>query len=242
MRPMIGIPCDHRESAGHMVHLVGDKYVRAAAAAGGLPVLIPAVSDIVEVEAWLERIDALILTGSPSNIQRHHYGLPPAPEGEWEDPDRDALTLEMIRRAVARDMPFLGICRGLQELNVALGGTLHPAVEQVDGRDVHHLDLELPKDELYGPTHSVALTEGGRLAEILQAEEIMVNSIHFQGVDRLAEGLVVEAVAPDGQIEAARVERAGAFQLAVQWHPEWKFWEFPQFDALIKAFGASLRR
>lgn len=240
--PLIGVPADRRIVDPHPMHLVGDKYLDAVVAAGGVPVAIPAMSDRFPVEAWLDRLDGLLIPGSPSNVERHHYGQPPAPADEWQDPERDALTLPLIREAVRRGMPFLGICRGAQELNVALGGTLYPRVHEVPGRHDHRADKTQPLAVQYAPAHTVSLAPGGVLAGLFGAPEVTVNSIHEQGIDRVADGLTVEAVAPDGQVEAVRVTDAETFQIAVQWHPEWQWRETPSYRALLEAFGEAVRR
>lgn len=239
--PLIGVPADCRPIGNHSMHLVGEKYLDGVAAAGGLPVILPAMTDRFDLNDWLDRVDGLLIPGSPSNVERHHYGLPPAPADEWQDPARDALTLPLFREAVARGLPFLGICRGAQELNVALGGTLHPRVHEVAGRHDHRADKTAPMDRQFGPAHPVRLTPDGALARLYGTEEIVVNSIHEQGIDRVADGLAVEAVAPDGQVEAVRVRDAGCFQLAVQWHPEWRWRETPAYGALLRAFGDAVR-
>jgi putative glutamine amidotransferase len=213
---------------------VGEKYVSAVLdGAGGLPLLIPALGPRLDIEALLERLDGLLITGARSNIEPHHYGAA-APAGssaafaagdpaDLRDPARDATVLPLIRRALARAVPILAICRGLQELNVALGGTLHQEVHALPGRLDHRSDKSVPPHERYRDAHPIALTQGGMLQALLDgAREIRVNSLHGQAIDRLAPGLVVEATAADGTIEAVSVVDAPAFALAVQWHPEWR--------------------
>jgi putative glutamine amidotransferase len=153
------------------------------------------------------------------------------------DPARDALTLKLIRATVNAGVPLLAICRGFQELNVAFGGSLHQAVQAVAEMSDHREVKDLPLETQYAVSHSVQLNVGGQLAKIIGRQQIMVNSLHGQGIDRLGAGLVVEAHAPDGLIEAVRVEAAQTFALGVQWHPEWKVMENPQYLAIFKAFG-----
>jgi putative glutamine amidotransferase len=187
----------------------------------------------------LDRLDGLLLTGSPSNVEPFHYGGPPSREGTLHDPDRDATTLPLIREAVRRNMPVLAICRGIQELNVALGGTLHQRIFEMPERFSHkrrQRPMMIPDNERYGPAHSVALTPEGLLARLAGATEIMVNSLHGQGIDCPAPDLVVEAVAPDGQIEAVSLP-AARFVVGVQWHPEYKPLENPFSRALFAAFS-----
>lgn len=240
--PLIGVTCDLVPHHGLDWHGVQDKYIRPVAVqAGGVPVLLPALADVVAVDAWLDRLDGVVLTGAVSNVHPGHYGQPPSPAAEPHDPARDAVTLPLIRGALARGLPLFGICRGFQELNVALGGTLHPRLHELADRADHrrpdHPDLAVQ----YGPRHPVNVVAGGRLAALVGAGRLTVNSLHHQGIDRLAPGLVVEATADDGTIEAVSVAEARTFALAVQWHPEWRTAENPASLALYRAFGAACR-
>lgn len=240
-RPLVGLSCDARELGQHPFHVVGDKYIRGVShGAGCQPVLIPALGDWWDVEGLLDRLDGLLLTGSPSNLHPSHYGLPDEMVTPPLDPHRDATTLPLLKGALARGLPVFAICRGFQELNVALGGTLHPRVQEVPGLMDHRDPEHEPVEVQYAPVHKVALTPGGAFARITGQTEIMVNSLHQQGINRLAPGLAVEATAPDGLIEGVRVEGAG-FAIGVQWHPEWRFWENPPYAALLAAFGDAVR-
>jgi putative glutamine amidotransferase len=244
--PLIGIPACLMADEGFGFHRVGDKYVMAVLdGAGGLPLLIPALGPRLDRAALLPRLDGLLITGARSNVEPHHYGalLPAAHElADLRDPARDATVLPLIREAIAVGVPLLAICRGLQELNVALGGTLHQEVHALPGRLDHRSDKSVPPQERYRDAHPVALTPGGRLQALLDgATEIRVNSLHGQAIDRLAPGLVVEAVAADGTLEAVSVAGAAAFALAVQWHPEWRVLDNPVSRALFAAFGAACR-
>jgi len=241
-RPLIGIPADRRMLGLHPFHVVGDKYARAVLdAAGGLPLLIPALAEELGMDELLERLDGLMLTGSHSNVEPRHYSGPASDPGTLHDPARDATTLPLIRKAVAAGVPVLGICRGFQEMNVAYGGTLHQKVHEVEGKHDHREDAQRELDVQYGPAHEVVLERGGALHGLVGQDRIQVNSLHSQGIDRLGQGLAVEARAPDGLIEAFRVEQAQAFALAVQWHPEWKAMSNPFSRALFAAFGAAAR-
>ena len=223
-------------------HAAGDQYLRAVLdGAGGLPLLIPALGGPLEAGELAARLDGLLITGSPSNILPDHYGGEPSEPGTLHDPDRDATTLPLIRAALAAGVPLFGICRGLQELNVALGGTLHQRVHELPGKHDHRWDDADPLEKQYGPAHPVRVCPGGVLERALGAGEITVNSLHWQGIDQLAAGLRVEAEAPDGLIEAVSVRDAATFALAVQWHPEWRFAENPASQALLGAFGAAAR-
>lgn len=240
-KPLIGVPACARMMGEHPFHVVGDKYVRAVSdGAGGMPLLIPALGTALDMEEVAGRLDGLLVTGSRSNVEPQRYGGAPSEPGTLHDPQRDDTTLPLIRAALEMGVPLLGICRGLQELNVALGGTLHQAVHAVPGYGDHREDKEAPLAVQYGPAHTVRLAPGGVLAGLTNgAAEVRVNSLHGQGIDRLADALVVEATAGDGLVEAVRVAGAPAFALAVQWHPEWRFWEDPLSAALLRAFGAA---
>lgn len=241
VKPLIGVPACARMIGEHPFHVAGDKYVRAVSdGAGGVPLLIPALGPALDIDDLVGRLDGLLVTGSPSNVEPHHYNGPASAPGTLHDPARDATTLPLIRAALDMGVPLLGICRGLQELNVALGGTLHQRVHEVPGFSNHREDKEAPLSVQYGPAHTVRLTPGGVLAGLAGgAADVRVNSLHGQGIDDLASGLAVEATAPDGLVEAVRVAGAPAFALAVQWHPEWRFWEDPLSTALLRAFGTA---
>jgi putative glutamine amidotransferase len=238
VRPLIGIPADRRIVGAHPFHMVGEKYARALTdAAGALPLLIPALAEELGFEELLERLDGLLFTGSPSNVEPHHYDGPPSAPGTLHDPARDATTLPLIRRAVERGVPVFGICRGFQEMNVAFGGTLHQKLHEVPGHLDHRDDETQPLEVQYGPAHEVTLEPGGVLRSLAAGDRITVNSLHSQGIERLGEPLAVEARAPDGVIEAFRVAAARSFALAVQWHPEWRVLANPFSRALFAAFG-----
>lgn len=236
LTPIIGIPSCMRTVNERAYHGVNEKYPNAVIEATGcLPVLIPAVGSKIDVCPLLDRLDGLLLTGSPSNVHPGQYGAEPSHPEILHDTERDATTLPLIREAVRRDLPILAICRGIQELNVALGGTLHQRVHEIPGRLNHRSQKDSP-DGPYGPAHAVALTPGGLLASFAGAAEVMVNSLHSQGIDRAAPMLRVEAVAPDGQIEAVSLPGA-RFVVGVQWHPEYKVLDNPLSSALFFSFA-----
>jgi putative glutamine amidotransferase len=242
MTPLIGIPACQRIKTPGLVHHVGEKYVNAVVnGAKGLPVLIPACGDRLDLDELITRLDGLLLTGSPSNVEPHHYGGHPSREGTEHDPQRDSTTLPLIRKAVAAGLPLFAICRGIQELNVAFGGSLHQLVHEVEGKRDHRSDKSKPPQDRYDHAHSVKLAPEGVLARLLGAEEVMVNSLHAQGIDRLGKGLAVEATAPDGLIEAVSVQGARGFALGVQWHPEHPSLEAPVSKALFQAFAQACR-
>ncbi len=240
-KPIIGIPADRRLLNSHWFHCVGEKYIDAVVrAADAVPVLVPALGERYLGE-WLEAFDGILFTGSPSNVEPHHYSGPASEPGTWHDPERDATTLPMITGALDAGLPILGICRGFQEINVALGGTLTQKLQEVPGNLDHREDKSLPMEVQYEPAHEVELVEGGLLHGIAGSRRIRVNSLHSQGVLQLAPRLVTEATAEDGVIEAFRIDGAKDFALAVQWHPEWKVMENPFSRALFAAFGKAGR-
>ena len=240
-KPIIGIPADRRLLNSHWFHCVGEKYINAVVqAAEAVPVLVPALGDRY-LREWLAAFDGILFTGSPSNVEPQRYLGPQAAPGTWHDPERDATTLPMINGAVDAGLPILGICRGFQEINVALGGSLTQKLQDVPGNLDHREDKDLPMEEQYEPAHEISLVEGGLLHKIAGSKTLKVNSLHSQGVERLAPRLVAEATAPDGVIEAFRIDGAKTFALAVQWHPEWKEMENPFSRALFAAFGRAGR-
>jgi len=242
LKPVIGVPACVKELEGAPFHSVGDKYLRAVVeAAQAIPMVIPAFGEVFDLPDMIERLDGLMLTGSPSNVHPAHYDTEPSPEAEPHDAARDAITLPLIRHALDGALPLFAICRGIQELNVALGGTLHARVHELPDRMDHRRPQHEDLDVQYGPKHEIALTPGGELARLLETENLMVNSLHNQALDRLAGDLSVEAVAADGTIEAVRVTDARNFALGVQWHPEYKVLENLASVRLFEAFGAACR-
>ncbi|HEX5321590.1 MAG TPA: gamma-glutamyl-gamma-aminobutyrate hydrolase family protein [Stellaceae bacterium] len=235
--PLVGIPACVRQIHERPFHTVADRYCAAIVdAVGGVPVVIPSIGERMDFDALLGHLDGLLLTGSPSNVEPAHYDGPLI-DGILHDPRRDATTLPLIREAVRRDLPILAICRGIQELNVALGGSLHQRVHELPGGLNHRSPHgPMPVDARYGPAHSVVLAPGGVLTRLANTGEIMVNSLHGQGVDRPAPDLMVEATAPDGLIEAVS-HRTARFVVGVQWHPEYKPLENPFARALFSAFS-----
>ncbi|MGQ0675497.1 MAG: gamma-glutamyl-gamma-aminobutyrate hydrolase family protein [Rhodospirillales bacterium] len=238
--PVIGLPACTRMGEHTPFHGVGAKYVTAVAeGAGALPVLLPALGEHYPAEASVAALDGILFTGSPSNVEPRFYGGPASAPGTLHDAARDATTLPLIRAAIRLGVPIFCICRGIQELNVALGGTLHQNLHEVPGLLDHRSRKDVPMDERYREAHPVSLPASGFVRALnAGAAEAAVNSLHAQGIDRLAPGLAVEATAPDGLIEAARVKDAPAFALGVQWHPEHALslqWKLSR--AMFAAFG-----
>ena len=251
-RALVGVVADIKAIGGHSYHLAGEKYMAALAqGAGVLPVILPpteparAAPDarpFYTTEEVLDRFDGLFVPGSGSNLEPWRYGgtLDPADPSE-RDPQRDATSLALIAAVIERGVPLFCACRGLQELNVALGGTLHQNVHLVPGLTDHRADETAPNEVKYAHSHRVAFAEGDVLARLTGLSEAEVNSVHGQGIDRLAPGLIAEAWADDGLVEAVSVKDARGFALGVQWHPEWRWAEDALSRALYRAFGDAAR-
>ena len=242
-RPIVGLPCDHRTLDGHPFDIAGEKYILAVRdGAQATPFLIPVLDSPIPSADILAAVEGLLFTGSPSNVSPVFYGGPTPREGDIADPNRDRTTLPLIKAAIAACVPTLCICRGMQELNVALGGTLFQHVHEEPGRLDHTAVRKKIIEEKYASAHPVEIEEGGMLAEILRERNFQVNSLHAQAIDRLAIDLRVEARAPDGTIEAVSMPGAKGFVLGVQWHPEWRWSENAQSRALFAAFGEAILR
>lgn len=240
--PIIALPADVRPSEGYRWHGAAETYLRAVTIGlGGIPLIVPSLSDAIDIDALLDRVDGVMLTGSRSNVHPERYGAPADPKSEPYDADRDAMTIPLIKATIQRGIPLFAICRGMQELNVALGGTLHPEVHEIPGRSDHRAPASDSQDERFAIRQEVNLAPGGVLAGILGSRPIRVNSVHRQGIDRLGEGLVVEATAPDGTIEAVRVADAAAFAVGVQWHPEYWVKSDKPSARLFAAFNDAVR-
>ena len=243
LKPLIGLTADRKLVDDYYWHMAEEHYLVAAIeAAGGVPVIIPALPALLDIPALLQHLDGVLLTGGASNIEPHFYGRASEQPHSARDAERDATNIALVRAALEHGVPLFGICRGLQEMNVALGGTLHQRVHKVSGKNDHREDAAAPLAQQYGPAHAVTIQPGGLLATLHGAGEVVVNSVHGQGVDQLAPGLRIEALAPDGLIEAVSVPAAKAFACAVQWHPEWYELNTPFCRELLAAFGADCRR
>ncbi|WP_303982140.1 gamma-glutamyl-gamma-aminobutyrate hydrolase family protein [Dongia mobilis] len=238
--PIIAVPMCVKYIDGQNYHTVGEKYLSALIdGSGAYPLSYPALGAAMPVEALLDHVDGVLFTGSPSNVAVEHYNGDPDRDDSPQDPGRDAVTLPLIRAALARDMPLFAICRGFQELNVALGGTLHTRIHELPGK-LDHRGADGTYDEIYKPAHPLQLEPASYFAEILKTEQTVINSVHWQAIDRLGNGLVVEGRAPDGVIEAVRVS-AKRFAMGVQWHPEYRCIDNPDSMELFRAFGAAAR-
>ncbi len=242
MKPIVGVVSDRRMIQTWTYHMVGEKYLQAlAGGAGVFPVMLPSLQEGLDVLEILARLDGLFLAGSPSNILPKHYQGVPSKEGTMHDPERDLAALSLIPEVIEMGLPLLAACRGLQEMNVALGGSLHQLVHELPGYRVHKENPDDSMEDMYAPSHPVDFTGGGLLESITGVNKCQVNSLHAQGIDQLAGGLRVEARADDGLTEAFVLPDSAGFNLAVQWHPEWQYRENPVSSAIFNAFGNACR-
>ena len=240
--PLVGLPADTYENAGFMFHSLGDKYVRALADVSKvLPVMIPSMIDVLNLDALLDHFDGILMTGAVSNVHPPHYGEDGTPDHEPYDHHRDGTTLKLIRAVIDRGVPLFCICRGFQELNVVMGGSLETELQRGKSRLDHRATPSDSIDVRYGPSHKIMVAQGGMLERIIGKPETHVNSIHRQGIKTLGTGLNVEATAPDGVIEAVSVKGAKAFAFGTQWHPEYQAAQNADSVKLFNAFGDAVR-
>jgi putative glutamine amidotransferase len=242
-RPVVGVVCCTRQIGVEPAQAVINRYIISAlryADAAGL--LVPALPELMDAREIAPRLDGVLLTGSPSNVDPARYGQAEAQDREGPfDPARDVMTAALVEAMLERGKPVFGICRGLQELNVAFGGTLRRDMARNPDMIAHHAPADTDLETMFAHEHEVELTPGGMLNHGLGRSTLEVNSVHFQGIDRLAPGLEVEARASDGVIEAVSAEVNGAAVLAVQWHPEWRPETNPDSQAFFGMLGRALR-
>lgn len=239
--PLVWLPADHRE-LGNEPHrmpflVLGEKYPRAVrVGAHAQPVVFPLVQ-ADQIDHLLSLVDGVMLTGSPSNVDPRHFGETVTDPSLPLDAERDHLTLALVKACVAQGVPLLGVCRGFQEINVAYGGSLHQQVQNVPGLMDHREPKHLPLEQQYAVAHDIHIEPDSAMAAWAGGTTARVNSLHGQGINRLASGLRAVARAPDGVVEAFEVEGASHFACAMQWHPEWRCWENPFYTAIFSAFG-----
>jgi putative glutamine amidotransferase len=243
VRPVLGVTCCNRRIGGEIGQTVINRYVTAAMQWGDVAaLLVPALPNLMSAREVAPRLDGLLLTGSPSNVEPGRYGEEDAPDSEGPfDPARDTMTTDLIKAMLDLGKPVLGVCRGFQEINVAFGGTLRRDTSRNPRLLAHHAPADATLDDMFAHEHEVSLTPGGMLSQALGRDNLRVNSVHFQGAGRLGEGLTVEALAPDGVVEAVSARVGDAPVLAVQWHPEWKTADNPDSQAFFRLLGQALR-
>lgn len=241
-KPLVWLPACHRnldldDPGGYTV--LADRYAAAVTELGLQPILFP-MAEAEDVPALLPQVDGVLLTGSPSNVDATHFGATALPT-DLLDPRRDALTMRLVREALVHAVPLFGVCRGLQEINVALGGSLYQTVHAQSGMLDHREPADEALDVQFGERHDVLLEPGSAFAQWAGATRARVNSLHGQGIQRLGANLVAEAHAPDGLVEGVRVRDAQAFAYGVQWHPEWRHAQHPFYQRTLEAFASACR-
>lgn len=242
-RPIVGIIGNLYEIEGrYPVHAGGVlDSVAVAQVADCVPLLVPADPRLARVEDLLDACDGFLLTGGRPNVHPSEYGHDETPAHGAFDRARDAMVLPLIRECVARGQPIFGICRGFQEVNVAMGGTLHPEIRDLPGRMNHRMPPDGTLEDAFAPRHLVQLSPGGAFHRVLGATEVMTNTLHGQGIAEPGPRIVIEGRAEDGTPEAIHVAEAPGFTLSVQWHPEWNAADDPVSRPLFRAFGDAVR-
>ncbi|EJF89368.1 gamma-glutamyl-gamma-aminobutyrate hydrolase family protein [Bartonella tamiae] len=240
-KPLIALPADCPFFDGYIWHAAPEQYIKAAQnVAKVTPVIVPSIGNIADLSSILNCVDGVLITGAKSNIEPHHYGQKSTAQHEPFDPSRDNASLALIRATIERQLPLLAICRGLQELNVALGGTLSAALQEIEGKIDHRATQTTDNDQKFAIHQTVHINHEGCLATILGEDTILVNSVHQQGIEQLAPRLIAEATAPDGTIEAVRVKNTQNFALGLQWHPEYWAETDTSSRKIFEAFGKAV--
>ena len=242
-KPVVLMTMGAQPRNGHAYQVMTHKYIMPLVEISDcVPLLVPTCCGTDDLDQYLDLADGVYLSGAGSNIDPALYGQENLTPEKQQDRDRDLFDLPLIKGALARGLPILGICRGMQEINVALGGDIHQKVYTEPGYDDHREDADDPVDEQYGPSHQIELLPGSWFADLMGAEQIPVNSLHGQGLNRLGDGLEPLAHAEDGLVEAIHAPALSPFLLAVQWHPEWKASENPHSIKIFQSFGDACRR
>lgn len=241
-KPLVLVTADVKSIDGFNWHAVNSTYLQAILkGSDAIPMILPSLGAELDLDATLDQVDGVVATGSRSNVNPQLYGEAPTEENGPYDPDRDATTLPLLKRAIERGIPVFAICRGMQELNVALGGTLLTEIQKLNGRKDHRAPASEQQDERFRIAHPVEVSSGGCLEEVIGAEPFEVNSLHRQAVGDLGNGLIIEAQAEDGTVEAMSVRDSPGYVLATQWHPEyWVMTDGPS-KKLFSAFGNAVR-
>ncbi len=242
VQPLVAVSSDVKEFEKYRWHAATSIYLEAVfRGAGVLPVIVPSLGADYDLDALLDHVDGVVLTGSKSNVHPSLYGGDASDKNGPYDSDRDATSFPLIRKSIKRGIPLLAICRGMQELNVALGGTLDTEIQEMDGRDDHRAPPSENQDERFAIRQDVKVSPGGCIERYLGDGILRVNSIHRQAIGQKASTLVPEAVAPDGTIEAVSVNGAKAFAVGVQWHPEYWYRTDDTSRRIFSAFGDAVR-
>jgi len=242
-RPVVGIIANsHLINDEYPAQAVGEMNVEAVGeVTGALPLMVPSHPSATDIGTLMEVCDGFLFTGGRPNVHPEEYGHSATEAHGAFDRDRDRLVLPLIRSCVEAGLPILGICRGFQEFNVAFGGTLHPEIRDIPGRQNHRMPPDGTLDEKFELRHEINLTSGGRFARVFGADKVVVNSLHGQGIEQAGERIVIEGHAPDGTPEAIYVDGAPGFSMAVQWHPEYRAGIDPVSKPLFEAFGDAVQ-
>lgn len=241
-RPVVGIISNsHLINDQYETHAGGKMNTAAVAEVSGcVPLLIPSDPRYVSVAELLEICDGFLLTGGRPNVHPEEYGEEPTPAHGDFDRCRDSITLPLVRACVERGQPVFGICRGFQEVNVAMGGTLYPEIRDLPGRMNHRMPPDGTIEEKFELRHIVKVTEGGPFHKMFGATEVMTNTLHGQGIKTAGQRIVIDGLAEDGTPEAIYVKDAPGFTASVQWHPEWNAAADPVSRPLFEAFGEAV--
>ncbi|MFG6626136.1 gamma-glutamyl-gamma-aminobutyrate hydrolase family protein [Sulfitobacter sp. 1A12056] len=242
-RPVVGIIGNsYLLNDQYPVHAGGQMNTEAIAEVSGcLPLIVPSDPRFVLVEELLEVCDGFLLTGGRPNVHPEEYGEPETEAHGAFDRARDAVALALVRACVARGQPFLGLCRGFQEVNVAMGGSLYPEIRDLPGRMNHRMPPDGTIEEKFELRHDVSFTEGGVFHRVMGASKVLTNTLHGQGIKEPGPRVVIDGRADDGTPEAIYIKDAPGFTLAVQWHPEWNAANDPVSRPLFEHFGAAVR-
>lgn len=241
-KPLILVTADVKPVDGYNWHAAPSTYLKAVlSGADAIPVILPSFGADIDLDSILDRVDGVLATGSRSNVNPELYGEEATEANGPYDPERDATSLPLLRRAIERGIPVFAICRGMQELNVAMGGTLLTEIQDLDGRADHRAPVSDHQDERFKISHPVSVKPGSVLEAVVSQPEFSVNSLHRQALGVLGEGVQVEASAEDGTIEAVSIKNACGYVLATQWHPEYWVGSDTPSNKLFKAFGEAAR-
>lgn len=243
-RPVVGIIANaHIINEEYLVQAAGRMNIEAVAdVTGALPVMIPSTPSATDIPALMDSFDGFLFTGGRPNVHPEEYGHEPTEAHGTFDRDRDRLVLPLIRGCLDRGLPILGVCRGFQEFNVAMGGTLHPEIRDLPGRMNHRMPPDGTIEEKFALRHEITLTPDGKFARVFGSDKVMVNSLHGQGIEEAGDRVIIEGYAPDGTPEAIHLEGASGFAMAVQWHPEYEAHKDPVSKPLFSAFGDAIHR
>jgi putative glutamine amidotransferase len=241
-KPLVLMSMGAQARNGHPYQVMTHKYISPIVdLADCAPVLVPTCFGRAHMDQYLDLVDGVYLTGAATNIDPVLYRQENATPDKPMDPDRDLFDIALIHAALARGLPFLGVCRGMQELNVALGGDLHQKIHELPGMNDHRDRPGADVEGQYADVHEVRLVPGTWFADLMQTQSFSVNSLHGQGLNRLGTGMESLAVAEDGLVEVVHMPDRGVFTLGVQWHPEWRAKENPHSIRIFKAFGDACR-